>query len=408
MRGTSDLFGFKGYDRRVWVLFYSRLIDGVGFSIVGPFLALFMYDTMDAPLALAGLVLTVAGVAGAVGSLVGGLAADRFGRWGVMTYSMLLRTSTFLALAFVISYWPNLWGIAGLLSVNYFFGGAFEPANNAMVADVVEPAKRLEAFGLLRVAWNLGFAFGPMVGGIIMSYSYFASFLASAMISLFAALIVAYYLKESYIPRPMERRPSVWREISSVRPLFLAFCIILIPMIVMSGQFGTTFTVYSSDRLLLSTTVIGLVFGLNGLMVVLFQIPIARWLGKRNMYLGMAGGTLLYCLGYLSLAAVTDGFGLALAMVVITLGELVVVPISMDLTVAMSGEEERGKYLGIYGLITSFGWFSASLVGGVLYDSLTDNWLLWSAVSALGLLTVLGMVPLWSRDRRSRVAMVQK
>ena len=85
MRGTSDLFGFKGYDRRVWVLFYSRLIDGVGFSIVGPFLALFMYDTMDAPLALAGLVLTVAGVAGAVGSLVGGLAADRFGRWGVMT-----------------------------------------------------------------------------------------------------------------------------------------------------------------------------------------------------------------------------------------------------------------------------------------------------------------------------------
>ena len=408
MRGTSDLFGFKGYDRRVWVLFYSRLIDGVGFSIVGPFLALFMYDTMDAPLALAGLVLTVAGVAGAVGSLVGGLAADRFGRWGVMTYSMLLRTSTFLALAFVISYWPNLWGIAGLLSVNYFFGGAFEPANNAMVADVVEPAKRLEAFGLLRVAWNLGFAFGPMVGGIIMSYSYFASFLASAMISLFAALIVAYYLKESYIPRPMERRPSVWREISSVRPLFLAFCIILILMIVMSGQFGTTFTVYSSDRLLLSTTVIGLVFGLNGLMVVLFQIPIARWLGKRNMYLGMAGGTLLYCLGYLSLAAVTDGFGLALAMVVITLGELVVVPISMDLTVAMSGEEERGKYLGIYGLITSFGWFSASLVGGVLYDSLTDNWLLWSAVSALGLLTVLGMVPLWSRDRRSRAAMVQK
>lgn len=408
MRGTSDLFGFKGYDRRVWVLFYSRLIDGVGFSIVGPFLALFMYDTMDAPLALAGLVLTVAGVAGAVGSLVGGLAADRFGRWGVMTYSMLLRTSTFLALAFVISYWPNLWGIAGLLSVNYFFGGAFEPANNAMVADVVEPAKRLEAFGLLRVAWNLGFAFGPMVGGIIMSYSYFASFLASAMISLFAALIVAYYLKESYVPKPMERRPSLWREISSVRPLFLAFCIILIPMIVMSGQFGTTFTVYSSDRLLLSTTVIGLVFGLNGLMVVLFQIPIARWLGKRNMYLGMAGGTLLYCLGYLSLAAVTDGFGLALAMVVITLGELVVVPISMDLTVAMSGEEERGKYLGIYGLITSFGWFSASLVGGVLYDSLTDNWLLWSAVSALGLLTVLGLVPLWSRDRRSRAAMVQK
>jgi MFS family permease len=396
----SNLFGFKGYDRRVWVLFYSRLIDGIGFSIVGPFLALFMYESMDAPLAVAGLILTVAGIAGAIGSLVGGLAADRLGRRGIMINSMMLRTLTFLVMAFVVAFWPDIIVMAALLSVNYFFGGAFEPANNAMIADVVEPAKRLEAYGLLRVAWNLGFAIGPMVGGILLAYSYFGTFLLSAIISMVAALIAAAFLKESYVPKPIEKKITLWKEIFHVKPMFLAFCFIMIPMIIMSGQFGTTFTVYSNDRLGIDTTTIGMVFALNGLMVVLFQIPLARWLGRRNMYLGMAGGTLLYCIGYFSLAAVTNGLWLAVAMAVVTVGELIVVPISTDLTVSMSGEDERGKYLGIFGLISSFGWFSASLVGGLLYDNVTNNWVLWGIISGLGVISIIGLMPLWFKDRK--------
>jgi MFS family permease len=280
-----------------------------------------------------------------------------------------------------------------------FFGGVFEPANNAMVADVVEPARRLEAYGLLRVAWNLGFAFGPMIGGILLVFSYSVTFLISALISLGAGLIVAFMLTESYQPVPQTERFKLVRELRNVKPLFLAFCLICIPMFLMSGQFGTTYTVYANERVHIDTLTIGLVFGLNGLMVVALQLPIARALEKRDKYLAMTAGTVLYAVGYLFVAGVTDGLTLAMTMVVITIGEMIVVPVSTDLTVSMSGETERGKYLGIFGLIGSFGWFGSTLVGGILFDNLSNGWLLWGSIASMGMVTAVAMVVLWIRNR---------
>lgn len=384
----------KGYDRRIWVLFYSRLIDGVGFSIIGPFLALFMYQSLDVSMAMVGLVLLVAGLAGAGGSLIGGLMADRYGRWGVMTWSMGLRCLTFLVLAFQVSLWPDVLGVSITLALSYFFGGVFDPASNAMVADLVEPAKRLEAYGLMRVAWNLGFAIGPMVGGILVAWSFLWTFVISALISLVAALVVAFFLTETYVPKPREASGGLLKGIRSVDKLFLAFCFILMPMFIMSGQFGVIYVVFANERVGIDTAVIGAVFALNGLMVVLLQFPIARWLEGRNYYLAMGGGSLLYAVGYLMIAPVTDGLGLALTMVVITLGEMVVVPVAMNLTVDMSPEDQRGKYLGIFGLFGSVGWFTSSLVGGIMYDNFTSGWVLWGFVAFLGVVTAVGLVPL--------------
>jgi MFS family permease len=383
---------FKGYDHRVWVLFTSRLIDGIGFSIVGPFLALFMYQGLGVPMVVVGLVLLISGIAGAVGSLVGGLMADRYGRLGVMTYSMILRCVTFLLLAVLVAYWPDISVVAFVLSLSMFFGGVFDPANNAMVADVVEPARRLEAYGLLRVAWNLGFAFGPMIGGILLVFSYSVTFLVSALISLVAGLVVAFMLTESFTPGPAKERFALVKELSSVRALFLVFCIVCIPMFLMSGQFGTTYTVYANERIHIDTLTIGLVFGLNGVMVVFLQMPLARALEKRDKYLAMALGTVIYGVGYFLVAGVSDGITLAVTMVIITVGEMIVVPVSTDLTVSMSSETERGKYLGIFGLIGSFGWFGSTLVGGILYDNLSNGWLFWGSISAMGMVTAVALV----------------
>jgi MFS family permease len=98
-------------------------------------------------------------------------------------------------------------------------------------------------------------------------------------------------------------------------------------------------------------------------------------------------------------ALVTDGITLAITMVFITIGEMVIVPVSTDLSVSMAKEDEKGKYLGIFGLITSFGWFASTLVGGTLYDHLTVGWQLWGAIAALGMITLVAMLPLWRRSR---------
>jgi predicted MFS family arabinose efflux permease len=390
----------RGYDRRIWILFYSRLIDGVGFSIIGPFLALFMYQSLGVSMAMVGLVLLMAGLAGAGGSLVGGLMADRYGRWGVMTWSMLLRCVTFLVLAFQVSLWPDVLGVSITLTLSYFFGGVFDPANNAMVADLVEPAKRLEAYGLMRVAWNLGFAIGPMIGGILVAWSFLWTFVISAVISLLAALVVAFFLSETYVPKPREKGPGLLKSIGSVNKLFLVLCFVLMPMFIMSGQFGVIYVVFANERVGIDTVTIGAIFALNGLMVVLLQFPIARWLEGRNYYLAMAGGSLLYAVGYMAIAPISNGLGLALTMVIITFGEMVVVPVATNLTVEMSPEDQRGKYLGIFGLFASVGWFASSLVGGFMYDNISSGWVLWGFVAFLGVVTAVGLLPLAWRAKK--------
>lgn len=396
-------FTFKGYDHRIWVLFFSLLIDGVGFSIIGPFLSLYMHDQLGADMAVVGLVFLLSGITGAIGNLVGGIASDKLGRKGIMSYSMLARTLLFIALAFVVALVPDITLVALVLCGTNFFGGVFQPANNAMVADVVEPARRLEAYGLLRVAWNLGFAIGPLIGGIMLLYSYFVTFLVSAMISLFAALMIAFLITESWVPKPKQEKSSLLKDLGSLRPIFLLFCLISIPMTIMGGQFSTTFTVFANERIGIDTFTIGLVFGLNGLMVVAMQLPLARWLESWNKYLAMSMGAGVYALGYFMIAFVSEGIGLAVAMVVITIGEMIIVPVSTDLSVSMAGEDEKGKYLGVYGLITSFGWFSSTLVGGILYDKLVIGWQFWGAISLLGLITTVAMIPLWLRTKAKPV-----
>jgi MFS family permease len=226
--------------------------------------------------------------------------------------------------------------------------------------------------------------------------------MVSALISLGAGLIVAFMLTESYTPGPPKEHITLIKEIRNVKLLFLVFCIVCIPMFLMSGQFGTTYTVYANERLHIDTFTIGMVFGLNGVMVVALQMPLARALEKRDKYLAMTLGTVLYAVGYLFVAGATDGLTLAMTMVVITIGEMIVVPVSTDLTVSMSSETERGKYLGIFGLIGSFGWFGSTLVGGILYDNLSNGWLFWGSISMLGMITAVAMLFLWTRVRSGK------
>ena len=392
-------FRRSNFDRRIWVLFWSRLIDGAGFSIVSPFLAIYMNQELGVSMTLVGLVLLVAGLAGAVGSFVGGVVADARGRRNVMVIAMFTRCLSFIALAFIIALMPDLWLISAVLALNFFLGGAFDPANNAMVADVVEPARQLEAYGLLRVAWNLGFAVGPAIGGIIVAVSYEMAFLASAGVSLIAALIVLLFLKESYVPKPSVQKKRARLDLSGISLPFLAFCVFCVPMFIMAGQFGTTFPVFANERLGIDPFVIGIVFGINGLMVAIIQLPLARWLSRYNMFAAMLFGTLVYVLGYFSLALIWEGWGLTMSMVIITIGEMIVTPVATSLTAAYSHEDDRGRYMGVFGLVASLGWFTSSLIGGVVYDSTTSGVLLWGAIALMGAITAIGMALLWRRSR---------
>ena len=386
---------FSGFDRRVWTLFTARTIDGAGFSFMYPFLAIYLHDQLHISMSVVGLILLVAAGAGAVGNLVGGEIADAYGRKRLMVISILTRGLVFVAIGAYIAGQVDLITLTLLVAVNFFLGSVFEPANNAMVADIVEPGRRLEVYGLLRIGMNLGWIIGPMVGGVLASISYSWIFYCSAVLCFVAGLIIQVWIRESR-PAPNSESITGWKGSSAIfrNGSFIFFCSMCLLVFIMAGQMTSTFPVFSKDSAGLNELSIGVIFGITAVLVVVAQFPLAHYIRKFKTSHVMAAGSLVYTLGFMFIGFTRDFWLLTLAMCVVTVGEMIISPAAMNLVASMSSETTRGRYMGVWGLFASFGWSSAPFVGGVMVDLIQDQVLFWMAVGIYGVLSAIGFLAL--------------
>jgi MFS family permease len=386
---------FGGFDRRVWTLFTARTIDGAGFSFMYPFLAIYLHDQLHISMSVVGLILLVAAGAGAVGNLVGGEIADAYGRKRIMAVSIIARGLVFVVIGAYIAGAVDLFWLTILVAVNFFLGSTFEPANNAMVADIAEPGRRLEVYGLLRVGMNLGWIIGPMAGGVLASISYSLIFYSSAVLCFIAGLIITIWIRESR-PTPGAESATGWKGSSAIfrNGSFIFFCAMCLLVFIMAGQMTSTFPVFAKDSAGLNELSIGIIFGITAVLVVLVQFPISRYIGKFKTSHVMAAGAIVYTVGFMAIGLTRDFWLLTLAMSVVTVGEMIVSPASMNLVASMSPEATRGRYMGVFGLFASFGWSSAPFVGGVMVDLIQDQTLFWMAVGIFGVLSAVGFLAL--------------
>jgi MFS family permease len=363
---------------------------------------------MDVSMTMVGVILLISAIVGSVGQIIGGELADIIGRKKIMVFAMAARCMIFLALAYVINGGGDLVIIALMVSLSSFAGSLFEPATNALIADVVEPKKRLEAYGLLRVGGNLGWALGPLLGGLLAMISYPFLFLISALATGTVSVIVLLFVAESITDSSRRDRFS-FKDMGRITKdrRFMAFSFISIFLFIMFGQMSSTFAVFATARVGISMAEIGYLYAMNGLMVVLIQFPVARMINHYRMTRVIAFGSLLYAIGY-GIVGFAPGFEyLAMCMFITTMGEIIVSPSSMTLVAKMSPEKERGRYQGMYGLVGNFGFSAGPFFGGVLFDSLShDPVLLWAAIGSFGLMSGLGFLVLsrWLPERTDRVS----
>ncbi|MGD0818325.1 MAG: MFS transporter [Methanomassiliicoccales archaeon] len=386
---------FGGFDRRVWTLFTARTIDGAGFSFMYPFLAIYLHDQLHISMSVVGLILLVAAGAGAIGNLVGGEIADAYGRKRIMAVSIIARGLVFVVIGAYIAGAVDLTLLTIMVAVNFFLGSTFEPANNAMVADIVEPGRRLAVYGLLRVGMNLGWIIGPMVGGVLASISYSLIFYCSAFLCFVAGLIIQIWIQESR-PTPGTESVSGLKGSSAIfrNGSFIFFCAMCLLVFIMAGQMTSTFPVYAKDSAGLNELSIGIIFGITAVLVVLAQFPISHYIGNFKTSHVMAAGAIVYTVGFMAIGLTRDFWLLTIAMCVVTVGEMIVSPASMNLVASMSPEATRGRYMGAFGLFASFGWSSAPFVGGVMVDLIQDQTLFWMAIGIFGVLSAVGFMAL--------------
>ena len=398
---TSQFAGH--FDRRLWILFVGRIISATGFSIVMPFLSIYFYG-MGISMTTIGLVFLVSAFLAAAGQLLGGELADRLGRRRVMIGSMGVRAVVFVLLSVVIASSGSFEMMFILVWMSNFVGAFFDPASNAMVADLCDPSRRLEAYGLLRIGQNLGWTLGPLLAGILIIMGYSTLFLLTAMTAFTVTFIIVLFISES-------KRSGLSRQQFSVTDLlnirkdkqFGAFCVISALLFVCVAQMSSVYSVYSEQIVGVSLTEVGYLYAINGLMVVFIQMPVARLISHYRMTSAIAVGAILYAIGYFSVAFSSGFLTLAISMVIISMGEIVVSPASMNLVANLSPEDKRGRYMGVFGLFQQFGWSMGPFVGGVLMDAFVGvPYLLWGGIAAFAFISALGYLMLKGRMNEAK------
>jgi MFS family permease len=405
-------------DRRLLHLFLGRLLASTGFSIVIPFLALYLHGTRGVAMSAVGMIFFFGALCGAAGQVVGGEWSDKSGRKRVLVTCQLIRAAAFAGLGFAVTKSASVVVFTLLTGLSAFAGRMFEPPSGAMIADITTGERRVEAYGVLRIGGNLGWAMGPAIGGFLAALSYASLFFVAAGVLLGAGILIALKVEETLPHRAAsaandtvavtvpavgpvlpERGFSIAGTMTVLRDrFFLRYCLITLLLFTVMGQLMSTFSVYAVEWAGRTKVQLGALYALNGLMVVLLQFPAVRLFAGMRMTTALIVGCLLYSLGY-GMMGWGSAFALLFAgMFVVTLGEIVSMPPSMNLVANFSPEDLRGRYMGVFGIFNSFGWSIGPLVGGVLLDLAAGRpILLWGAIASLTVFAALGFADLRRR-----------
>lgn len=381
------LDGLKRYPRAFKVLVASALIENTAFGLIIPFLTLYMVNDIHLSTSLTGVVLMGWTVSGIPAMIVGGMLADKIGRRPVLLMSLSLMCITILMYFFVHSFWPLL----AVALADSFVGSMYMPAANAMIADVIKPEGRPMAFSILRIGWNIGIIFGPVIGAVIVA----ALSIKPLFIFGSAILAAAFVLNLLFIP---ETKPEVTgEEITFRKVLSVSKDRSFLLLVSLSGVFWFFFSqwmsvlpIYATEQLKLEVYSFGLLFAVSAGMTVLFQIPATMKLANYTRSTVLLSGQIIGSLGFALIFFATDFFSLVACIVVITVGEIVYMSMISTVIADLAPENSRGLYMGFAGFIQTFGNGVGFLFGMVLLDVLVPIEYIWLIFGAIGLSTCMG------------------
>jgi len=380
----------RGYPRQFWLLFGGMLISAAGGSMVWPFLTIYIRQRFNTPLTTVGLALSLNSTVGLVTTFVAGPIVDRFGRKGVMALSLFVSSVVFAAMipADTLLLWVLLMIISGA------FNPLFRVGSDAMVADLIAPDRRSSAYALLRMSNNVGVAIGPAVGGFIAAVSYTWAFSIAAVANLAFTLLILLFVSET-LPQAGSESARLstaggYGHLLHDRP-FLAFCGLSALAVIPSSLMMVLLPVYAKEQFGVGESQYGFIMTTNAAMVVLFQYLVTRITKRLPPLPVLAAGALFYALGAGSVAWGQSFAAFLSSMVVLTIGEMALVPTATTLTANLSPPDMRGRYMGFYGLTWGLGFGIGPMLGGMLNDHLAPV-AIWYGGLAIGLTAALGFL----------------
>ena len=368
----------RAMPRPIWVLLAGTFINRFGMFVL-PFLVLYLQDLgYSAP--QAGIAVAMYGVGGIAAVGVGGVLADRIGRKHSVALSMFGSAASTLAL----SQAHTLDTILPLTALVGLFAESYRPAASALIADYVPPDRRVTAFALNRLAVNLGWALGPALGGVMASRSFVILFVADAATSVAYGVIALAALPHGVrSSRAHERRGEATRSVLADTGFLLFLAAIFFAATVFM-QTATTFPLQVRAQGFSNETY-GLLLSLNGLIVVLFELPFSAFTQRRPPARMVALGSFLVGTGFLLAGSAHTLPALAACTAIFTFGEIFESPTAAVFVADRSPEHLRGRYQAAFGTMFGLAAIVGPIAGTAAFHA--EPALLWGACGVFGVVS---------------------
>ena len=352
-------------------IFVTILIDCIGFGVIIPVMPSLIMElggvANSEASRMGGYLLFAFAVMQFLCSPIMGALSDQFGRRPVLLASLFGFGLDYIFLAFAPSLGWLFLGriIAGAMGASFSTAGAY-------IADISEPEKRTQNFGMIGAAFGLGFIIGPAIGGLLGSYGSKIPFLAAAGLSLVNCLYGFFILPESL--KPENRRPFDWKRANPISsllnlrryPLIIGLVASLVLIYISAHAVQSNWSFYTIEKFKWSSSMIGLSLTAVGVMISLVQgglirVVIPKWGQKKSLYVGLA----FYVVGFVLFSFATAGWMMFVFLIPYCLGGIAG-PALQGIISSQVPSNEQGELQGaLAGLISA-----TSIIGPLLMTQL--------------------------------------
>lgn len=401
---------WQEFPRHFQILMGASFIDRLGGALLFPFFGLYVTEKFGVGMIEVGIVFAIWAVTSQVGSVIGGALTDKFGRKTMVMVGLVASAVSSIAMGTIndLNLFYITVAIAGTL------GDIGHPAQQAMVADILPKEKRAQGYGVWRVVANLAVMLGPLIGGWMATSSYLYLFITDAVTSTVTAGIILMTLPETKPETSEEKKEegllktfsgyfAVFKDL-----IYMEFILATILVNIVYVQMNSTLPVFLRDIHHQPPSTYGIILSINAGMVVVFQFWVTRKLSSVPPMLMMSIGTLLYLIGFGMYGFVAGFFMFALAMIILTIGEMIIIPVAQALVAQFAPEDMRGRYMAVYGIGWSIPFAVGPYLAGLVMEKIDPNWV-WYGSIIVCFLAILGFLRIqWSSGKILKNPMLQQ
>ncbi len=382
---------YKDYPRQFWLMITGIVLATAGGSMIWPFLLIYASGKLALPLSTVATLISINAGTGLLSSLIAGSLADKIGRKVVMNFSLTMTGLAYFLLMRADTYWQ----FVGLMVMIGFSNPLYQVGADAMLADMIPSEKRTDAYAINRIASNAAFALGPAIGGFLATRSYNLAFYAAG------TGFIAYSLLLFFLAHETLNKSSVnisipasgtegYRRVLQDKNYMVSVALISLGLIAPT-MLWILMPVYAKTNYGVPEVLYGWIPTTNALMCVFVQYSVTSITRRHRTLLVLGAGMLIYALGVGSVALMSGFWGFWLSMVILTFGELTLVPTASKYVADLAPADLRGRYMSIYWLGWGLARTLAPIIGGFLNDNLAPR-AIWIGGLLIGLTSTLGLL----------------